>query len=190
MSDEYTTVGSDYIRSVDDYDNLFNTLIVEQFKDTQVEDLLKTLSSESEELETAILDVLRKYWIDTAEGVQLDILADYVDVDRDGKTDDELARLIKAKISINTSTGTREAIITAVKEFFNASQVILTYLYPAKIAIQEDGDDVDFTDEFKAIIETVAPAGVGLRYFQSLVTNLSREQLVTTGGVELVTAEI
>lgn len=181
------TTGADFIKTYNDFKEYTTELIPEQFNGTDVEKLLFINDPQLQEIQNTAMDLLRKYWLDTAEGTQLDVLGKYVFVERLDKTDDLYRRAISAQIGINVSTGTREAIINAIKALYNASQVTLTYIYPAKIGISENGDNIAFTQDFKNTIEQIAPAGVGLLYQQQLLT-ASATVVPSGAGDNLVTA--
>lgn len=78
-------------------------------------------------------------WIDTAEGVNLDIIGNYVGLQRFGRDDGSYRSLIKLKIDINVGSGQPELLIRAVKELYGATVVHYIPNYPAGVIIQQNG---------------------------------------------------
>lgn len=73
--------------------------------------LLIALMGEFQVLEEAINQLYTGYWIDEAVGAQLDVLGKIVGQARQGFSDADYRRLIRARISVNRSKGTIEDIL-------------------------------------------------------------------------------
>ncbi len=76
---------------------------------------LVVVGTEGQEAETALQQVYSGYWIDNATGDQLDVLGRVVGQLRNGMTDDDFRRLIRARISVNRSKGTIASVLTVAK---------------------------------------------------------------------------
>lgn len=76
------------------------------------EKLLACLVSPFQSLENALQQLLTERSVDTAVGAQLDVIGKIVGQARNGMTDDDFRRHVRARISVNKSTGVTEDIIT------------------------------------------------------------------------------
>lgn len=84
----------------------------EQHKSGALADLIATLVSQRQELETAIFEVLNQFDLDTATGNSLDNIGKIIGLRRqDGLTDTRFRAFIKAKIAANNSESTAEDIL-------------------------------------------------------------------------------
>lgn len=85
----------------------------EQYKDkTKLRDALSSYASETQPLEGAMIQLLVERTVDTAIGAQLDAIGSIVGESRDGAGDDDYRRRIRARISVNSSDGLIEDLIT------------------------------------------------------------------------------
>jgi hypothetical protein len=71
--------------------------------------------------------------------MQLDILGKHLDLLRYGRDDDSYRTLLKSKAAINVSSGTPEQVIEAIKTLYSATNVQMSFNYPAKIEIAQNG---------------------------------------------------
>ncbi len=76
---------------------------------------LVVVGTEGQEAESALQQVYSGYWIDNATGDQLDVLGRVVGQLRNGMTDDDFRRLIRARISVNRSKGTIASVLSVAK---------------------------------------------------------------------------
>lgn len=77
--------------------------------------LLSALIAPAQDLENTFQQLRTMRNVDTAEGVQLDVLGRLVGQGRGGMDDDTYRRMIRARISVNRSKGTiRDAITVAI----------------------------------------------------------------------------
>lgn len=74
--------------------------------------LLTSLLTPVQEIEDALQQLYTERAIDTAVGVQLDLIGKLVGQPRDGMEDEEFRRYCRARISAHQSTGSPEEIIT------------------------------------------------------------------------------
>lgn len=89
--------------------------LLSQFKDSpNVEGLLSSFLEELQLFENSIEEVSAAFDIDTAIGVQLDVLGRIVGQPREGRIDDVYRLWINARILINQSSGTAEEIYQVV----------------------------------------------------------------------------
>lgn len=147
------------ISKINDYDvNL--TLLIQQYKDKpKFKGILEAISDQADDLETAIFEIRDQYYIDTAEGVQLDVLGEIQDIAREGRTDTDYRTVIRAKIIVNNGSGEFETVITLLTEVFGASFARLQNMGNANLLIWTDL--VITVEQFETLLNTIA-AGVGL----------------------------
>lgn len=201
------------ITKIDNYSN-FNTppYLLQQFKDTDVQKLLEAIDPQYNELETALLDLMKKVWIDTAEGQNLDVLGIHLGLDRAAAYLDEQYRImLKIKSKVNASKGTAEALIEAVRYLYNATEIQYKIHHPGVIQILQNGfsialnyyslaDDVDdlfITDggdsvvvSFEAnenaniLLSDLIPVGTRIGFFLTIYELITdmKDQIVDNEG--------
>lgn len=118
------------IQKIDDY-NVNLRLLMEQYKDKEkLKGVLEAINAQADDLETALFEIRDLFWIDTAEGVQLDTIGKIFGVAREGRNDTDYRNAIKVRASLIAS-GEPEAIISALKSLFGGTFVIFIPSYPA-----------------------------------------------------------
>jgi len=116
------------------------TLILEQFKNsTRLKGVIDSMNDQADDLEKAIFEIRDFFYVDTAIGVQLDVIGSIFSEDRLGRDDTDYRAAIKTKGSTITS-GEPESIIAILRELFGGTfvtffQAILT---PAAYYVQTD----------------------------------------------------
>lgn len=78
---------------------------------TNMQKLIAALTGPANDLEAALQALLTERAVDTAFGVQLDQLGDIVGQPRNGATDDDYRRYLRARIATNRSHGIFEDLI-------------------------------------------------------------------------------
>lgn len=104
-----------------------------------IEKLLATYTDETQELETAIQQVLNDRWLDTSVGVQLDGLGQIVGRERQGATDETYRRLLSAQIALNLSTGSVQDVVSILELFLPGVTLELKQEYPAAFTVTAMG---------------------------------------------------
>jgi Protein of unknown function (DUF2612) len=82
---------------------------------TNLEQLIEILSAPFQRLDEAAVQVRDGYDVDTAIGVQLDVLGKLVNQKRDGHLDDVYRRYIRARIAVNKSSGKHEELLNIAR---------------------------------------------------------------------------
>lgn len=137
-----------------------NTLLLEQFKQkTKAIEIMKSISKRSKDIEDAAFEIRNLFWINTAEGDQLDVLGKIHGIARDGRNDADYRDVIEVQIIINNGSGEHEIIIELVTSIFGVTSVQLLYLGKANLQIWADISLT--TDNYLQLLDTVM-AGVGL----------------------------
>lgn len=132
-------MGND-LTKISDY-NDFLTLLIQNFKDKpKFKQMLSLLADQCNDIETALLELLTAFDIDTAIGEQLNVIGRIVGLERNGRDDESYRTLLKVKIAINFSAGTPESLIQAAVNLYNATDVQYVPIYPAKVRLWTNGD--------------------------------------------------
>lgn len=136
------------------------SLLIEQFKTKEnINKLVEVFAQEWADIEMVLYQMSIDRWIDTAQGVQLDNVADIVGITRDSRDDDDLREAVRFQIFTNNSQGDPETVIKAVLEITNATSVDYSETYPAGIQVSTNGIvPTDFEERMKRVI----PAGVSI----------------------------
>lgn len=119
-----------------------------------IEELVAALVASVQELEAVVFDLLTETHLDTAIGVQLDVIGRIVGRTRQGEADEAYRERLRAQIAINLSSGTKEQVIDVVRRSIDGS--------PAVELVQ--GTIAEFTIDVLASITAAA----ALRAAQSL----------------------
>ncbi len=90
-----------------------------------IEKLLAVVVSPAQGVEDALQQLKSERFVDTAVGSQLDIIGRIVGQDREGMTDTDYRRYIRARIATNNSDGTIEELITVA--FLVVNDVAATF---------------------------------------------------------------
>jgi hypothetical protein len=91
----------------------------------KIEQLIAVYMAPMQRLENTCIDMLTKRSVDTAEGVQLDVLGRIVGQSRLGLSDTDYRRYIRARIATNRSTGKQEELINIARLILNDSTIPL-----------------------------------------------------------------
>ena len=148
---------SELIQKTDYSTNL--DLMLEQYKNaSNVRGMIDSSNDQADDLEAAIFEVRDLYYIDTAEGVQLDFIGDIWDVPRNGESDSDYRMRIKTTAALQSS-GNPEEIINILKALFGATFVTYIPGYPS-----EPGSYTVITDAVITVSELkiFSSSGVGV----------------------------
>ena len=128
------------VTQITDYDTIIDNLRIQFFdKSNLVEGISKGDNPQYIELEQLYFNLRDRRLLDTAEGVQLDILGEILNLDRFGRDDASYRTLLKLKVDINTSFATPEILIKSVKLLYGATVVNYIPDYPAGVEIEQNG---------------------------------------------------
>ena len=102
---------------------------------TNLRDLVGLFADRYQGLENVSFELLKKRFIDGAEGVQLDELGEIVGEPRLGRSDRVYRSAIRLRVILNSAGGEPESVIRFVREAFAAEKVVLIELFPAQVEI-------------------------------------------------------
>lgn len=120
--------------------------LAEEFKNKDnLKALLNALTKQVQALEDVFWDLFTKRSIDTAEGVQLDVIGRILKQPRGTSPDDASYRLfLRARIRVLRSNGTPENVISVFVALMGAVGVVVyTPEFPAGFVIRLDGYSID-----------------------------------------------
>lgn len=125
-----------------------------------IENLVRVFCDELQELENAIVDVMYELDLNNVSGSSLDVIGRLVGApDRQSMTDAQLRTEIDLQIAVNTSKGTIEDVVKAIKRITRSTIVEWTEVFPAAIEFTVNG-----TKASRAVLDQinrVLSAGVG-----------------------------
>lgn len=136
-----------------------------QFKDKDnINKLLEIHVDKVQELENVFWDLLKKRFLDDAEGEQLDKLGTILGSDRNGLEDQDYRFRLKFKVGQNTSEGTTENIIDLFKILTQSAQVLVDEYFPASVVVS-NGQPIP--DDVKNLVETLLQkvVGAGIKFY-------------------------
>lgn len=125
--------------------------------------LLKTFTTEAQEIEQSLADLDTAFDPATAEGSQLDVLGEIIGEARAGKTDADYRIFLLARLLINRSSGTVPQILELFSLVGGAGTVAeISQYYPASFVLYlVPGPDYAFSAEsYRKLLNEVTPAGV------------------------------
>lgn len=125
--------------------------------------LLSSYVAETQEIERMLMDMLDSFYVGTAEGDQLDAIGEIVGVDRQGLTDDLYRLRIRARILLNTSSGTVNQILKILQLMITDTDATIEFkpFYPAAFLVELGIlTDFDRIEEIGNVVIDAAPAGV------------------------------
>ncbi len=158
------------------------TFLMEQYKEhPKIAAFLTAFLERIQEIEYVIWDLVSLKDLDTAEGVQLDLIGRIVNRAREGRDDDTYRLWLRAQVLINRSSGTPEEMMTLARLVTRADvdEVNIVDWYPARFAIYVAQP---LTDEEAAILLELLLLGkdAGVAVFLEYAT--SEESFVFEGG--------
>jgi hypothetical protein len=125
-------------------------------KSKNLKGVVATNNKQSADLEDALFELRDEFYVDTAEGVQLDIIGKIFKVDRKGDTDTDYRERIKLT-GATIGSGEPEFIIGALKALYGATFVGYYPGYPGEPASFTVITDATIT---LSELTVLAPAGV------------------------------
>lgn len=125
--------------------------------------LVRELADSVQEVEAALWDLISRTAIDTADGVWLEGLGRVVGENREGATDTEFRRFIRARIRANRSAGTVEDIIGVLTAWNGSLPTLLVVdRFPAGIELTLTASfPADHLPRLIRLLKSTRAAGVG-----------------------------
>lgn len=177
------------IEKIEDYsDKNENPFLIEFLKDSNLLGNIQAMDKQLNEMETALFSMLTVLWLENAVGEQLDVLGIHLDIERDGRSDEDYRKILILKSEINTSSGTPEILIKAVKNIFGITDAVYLPSYPAKVIIVTSFDLLSY-DDLEFLLKVV-PAGVGLFVGDFLVDELGNFIVDELGNFIIAPTEV
>jgi hypothetical protein len=150
--------------------------LIEKLKGSEVPAALAAVDPQFNDIETAIFGVMVGVWLDTAVGVQLDVLGIHLGLAREGRADADYRTDLVLQASILAGAGRVESVISLIRLLFDTDIVEYTPMYPAHFRVWQGGI-LDISPEK---IKPVVPAGVGFHLAYEFV--LENDDLLELSG--------
>lgn len=165
--------------------------LLQQYKGkASIEALVEANAEQVQVLESVFKDLNDNRSIETAVGVQLDLLGDILGIDRNGLSDDDYRARLKIKIVQNISNGEPERLITVYRFLVGASQIQYQEHYPAGLAMMADADITPGQETLiYREIQNISPAGVRVDYIGCYDAADSFSFAGSNGPLDLVGAD-
>lgn len=167
------------IEQITDYDSNLSLLLT-QFKDsTNLRGLLSAANSSANTIEQALFDIRDGFWLDTAIGVQLDVIGDILGIARTSLDDTIYREGIRARLGLLFS-GEPEGILSALTILFGAT---FAHYYPGYPAIP--GSYYIFTDAVisNSQLEILSPAGVQALIGNNIIDAVGNDIVDAVGNI-------
>jgi len=161
-----------------------NTIITAKSRLTSILDkpllnaLVQAMVTPIVDIELRACEMLNERWIDTAIGKQLDGCGYIVGEARQGRADDEYREAIRFRIFINTSNGTPNDLIEALRFITKATDLQYIEQYPATSMLFTNG--VVLPRDIAPVMQGLAPVAIGdlpifVNYARNTPFRFSRE---------------
>lgn len=147
-------------------------LLLEQFKNSDLlHALLESWTAQVQITEDLIAPLVVARDVDVATGATLDSLGEAVGAERSGLADGVYRLLIKAKVLVNSSSGTADELIAIVRQLANSPIGVLVDEYdPATVFIKpQDFAITENADVWGGLLQLAKAAGVRLVFVYSTV---------------------
>jgi hypothetical protein len=143
----------------------------EQYKGKPtIEALITAWVGQVQELEQILIDLSTQRSIDTASGIQLDLIGELLNKPRNGRSDADYRILLLAKIAQNISRGTPEDVIAVFKILTSSSRVQLGDGHLGEIYLLADHvlsqDEVNFILQEMIFVDSAAVRIQGVGSFE------------------------
>ena len=151
------------ITQITDHEGGALARLLQQYKGkSNIESLIKPMTTEYQELEDAIFELLSVLDIDAVEGDVLDVIGTVIGIDRvSGQTDAIYRQFLKAKIGQNFSDGTPEEVIEIFNVLRSTTDGHLSEYPPAAVHVYIHHDiDADVEPYIVPILQDSVGAGI------------------------------
>lgn len=143
--------------------------------------MLRALVDAAQPLESLAFDVYAGMRIDTAAGVQLDMLGRIVGEERSGKSDAAYRPFVRAKILVNRCHGTCENLYAICSAIEFDEQWIIEYPHTC---YEVHGTGIDYPKDTARFLDQAGPAGVDRRLIYSQETTKNKILSYTSDAVD------
>jgi len=135
------------VDKITNHEDLALDRLITQYKNkTNIEGVIKSFSTQIQELENVLFQVLDDTWVSTSTGQQLDNLGVLLNQSRGSLDDDDYRALLLITISKYNSETTIEDIISIFNVLTNSDSISLGEIFPAEISLNSLNPDPLVTD--------------------------------------------
>lgn len=137
-----------------------------QFENKQnFDDLIDIHASRIQILEDILWELLTLRAISTGSGIQLDLLAEILDLERNGKTDADFKAELFSSLSLKRKAGQVNVLIDTLKLLANNDNVVLIQAFPGHVIMHilvDDFTDIDDQDIIAKSMDKIKAGGINL----------------------------
>jgi hypothetical protein len=103
------------------------------------------LCGPAQRIEDALYQILTERYLDTAIGIQLDTLGKIIGQPRNGLSDTDYKRYLRARVKVNRSSGLTDQLLTIARLIVNDDDAAITFVpsYPAAGTVEVTGIPFD-----------------------------------------------
>jgi hypothetical protein len=160
--------GAGTLHEVTDHVGGALALLIAQYQDSPLlRGLIGSYVHQIQDVEHGLVQIYQNALsIETAIGVQLDLIGRVVREARDGRTDDDYRRALRVRVLVNKSQGRHEDLIAIVRLFedmdTSGGTVKVQDLQPARIEVRAEAPAVNEPSEVHKRVRLAKAAGVSL----------------------------
>jgi len=141
-------------------------LLIQQFKSkVDIEAMVSVYADEMQEVQTTLFDMLEERALDTAVGVQLDIIGKLVKLDRLARTDAEYRKALRVEIAVIHSRSLDSDLFGIIFLLTGATVMQLYELPPAGISFYVDTVGTATAAQIESALDRAAGAAIKLEAF-------------------------
>lgn len=158
------------IEKFDNIEERLKSLLLYQFQQQpNILGLIKGYSVSGQDIEDELYRFLNELSLKDAVGVQLDGLGEILGEKRLGADDETYRAALSVRITINTSSGEPETLISVLSAITDSTYVQLTEIFPARIEMFFNG--ITIPADLISNMNRVKAAGVQLQLVGNSSTN-------------------
>jgi hypothetical protein len=126
---------------ITDHADAAKARLIERRKKPQIKHALDSFNQQTQALEDAIYQLLTERQLNTAIGEQLEGIGEIVGQPRNGLSDDDYRRTLKARVSANNSEGRIEDLIKVTRGIVNDASLSINpeQQFPASVLVRVEG---------------------------------------------------
>lgn len=146
--------------------------LITQYKGkTNIEGVIKTVTTQIQEIETMFFQILDDTVLSTAVGQQLDNLGELLNQDRGSLDDDDYRAVLSATIAQYNSEATMEDIINIFGSLVNATSIQVGEIFPASFFLNAVNPNPLLREaDIEVAITAAKPVAVSLDYISYSLT--------------------
>lgn len=114
--------------------------LIDFFRKPRWSALLESICVQTQDVEDVLFQVLVAFYVESAEGEQLDFLGKSVGERRANRADEDYRTAVRARMLVNRSDGKAEQLCEILTTLFPSAAVTLDEYFPASIVIELEAE--------------------------------------------------